>query len=243
MSVLLFSGLVGPVNRFQGEKQSSGDIFQRLQGELEALYTWSIEGQEGFSFPGNRRWARSARWAWGLPSQTVSLPLAVMLFGAGTLWVSWPVWGWGSTSLAPPTPMCNSMHQGQSTSGHKLASVWWTSWCVVVTAVALLRDRTVQCSRSGWRAAWAWWLCQRGGGDKDMHPALQDYQDALCAFSFLLFSAYQIIYLLLTMPVFPLLLHDLSWNQVLVTDQPGLVWSLSTVCLSAFNTGSWPRWV
>lgn len=35
-------------------------------------------------------------------------------------------------------------------------------------------------------------------------------------------------------------LHDSAWNQVLVTDQPVLLWSLSTMwhCPSAFNEGS-----
>ena len=200
------------------------------------------EGQEGFSFPGSRQVTRSAGWAQGLQARlSVSLWLSVLL-GAGTLWVSQPVWGWGPTSLAPLTPTCAfnirvQEHFQGTQVGIRLTG---TTWSVVVTVVVLLRVQTVQ--YSGSRAGG---VHGRGGGfvreDAATRclPCALGPADALCAFFFLLCLPG---YLLLTMPVFNYSLHDLAWNQVLVTDQPGLVWSLSTVWChpSAFNTGSWP---
>lgn len=146
-------------------------------------------------------------------------------------------------------PRADSIPGSKSTfKGHKLAFVrlgpcglWWSQlWFCWETR------HGSPLWLEGWRFAWTWrCLCQRGGSDELSALHSRTGRRPLCIFLSPFSPAYQIVYLLLTMPVFNYFLHDLAWNKVLVTDPPGLVWSLSTVQChpSAFNMASWPMWV
>ena len=189
MSVLLFSGLVGPVNRFPGWEAVQWWYISKAAGELEALHMEVSKVRRGFLFLETGRWhvlldelgvCKPDCWS---PSGLVCcLALGLCEYpGQSEVEVPhlWPLLH----------PCADSMPGSKSTSeGHKLASVWWTSWCVVVTAVALLRDQTVQCSGSR-----AGGLHGCGGGFVREEaatrclPCAPGPADALCAFSFLLF--------------------------------------------------------
>lgn len=245
MSVLLFSGLVGPVNRFPGWEAVQWWYISKAAGELEALHMEVPKVRKGFLSLETSRWhvlldelgvCKPDCWS---PSGSVCCLALGLCECPGQSEVEvphlWPLLH----------PCADSMPGSKSTSkGHKLASVWWTSWW----SQLCFCWETGQCSALARGLAGCMGVAvalserrQRQG----VCPALQDLQLPSVHFPFSFSSAYQIIYLLLTMPVFNYSLHDLAWNQVLVTDQPGLVWSLSTVWChpSAFNTGSWPRWV
>ena len=166
MSVLLFSGLVGPVNRFPGWEAVQWWYISKAAGELEALHMEVPKVRRGFLSLETSRWhvlldelgvCKPDCWS---PSGSVCCLALGLCECPGQSEVEvphlWPLLH----------PCADSMPGSKSTSkGHKLASVWWTSWWS--SCASAERPDSAVLWLEGWRAAWVWrWLCQRGGSDK-----------------------------------------------------------------------------
>ena len=155
-------------------------------GGIGGLTHGGSEGQEGFSFPGNRQVTGSAGWARGLQAR-LSVPLWLsVLLGAGTLWVS------GQSEVEVPhlwAPLNTYVHiQYQGPRALPRDTSWHSSdWDHVVRGghscgSAESPDSAVLWLE-GWWCAWTWrWLCQRGGSDEMSALSSRTCRCPLCIF-------------------------------------------------------------